>query len=809
MFRRRCPSKEMRPEVVLLLRHQSRYPGDLVQGVVIVDILSPSDILALEVRVCGDERSALGGFFVTDKNPEARKTTYYEQFITLRGVDHDLLCSKRSPWNHRRTAETEGRSTECNSALPPQSSSAGNIVPEPSPSMVQSASEAAVHLIPGTYSYPFSLVLPDNLPPSCELRRGHDDRCILRYHAVASLIMTSGKIHTSEAGFRINPLPVQVQRWYQLHNDEQQLCGDAVNSNDADDNETVYRAGVASVLMSSAGALRMDKSEQFSDITHQRRIRHYRQFSEAQLMLETAIYAETADERAEKKKRRVRERHARGRGSLLAAAKTTAVIDDSAEKQQNQRDQEESDRRSLDSKDGAAGAANNSDDDAGDKVYVFGTEDPLPTVAASIRGEGEYDNGELHGNSGGTSAESSRALVSRGGKKTQHHLLHPRDATDSPADTVMLENNVDKLTFTPPEADFSAPMAVPDLDQMEAVSHQTGHRSSKEMGKKQSCSKQRHRSLTHFQPKPWKQEFFINLRSGLLRTGKVRVLLSLRSPLVTVGIGKVGVTALIDNSDGSAAISRVKYSLVTQCYIRTRTEVYNFEVDAVELTSDVSVEKGKLAELPEVELPVPKSTPLTMLTEGMGTYTLVNVRLYVSTSLKTFSRSVATEVVVVPGQDVLNCSRRLLRWTCFFRRRHGDDDCVFPLHPHTINLSAKNTKLRVIGAEDINSAREQGNPSLHSNNTDAPTIATSATSRSMQILRTSQRISKAGPPINVQLLAKMLNYEEALFVPRDGDDGSNFPKHVDPLSALNPFAAPASDVMSSLEEGGNSETLCH
>ncbi|CBZ26278.1 conserved hypothetical protein [Leishmania mexicana MHOM/GT/2001/U1103] len=808
MSHKRRSSKEMKPEVVLLLRHQSRYPGDLLEGVVILDIPFPSDILALEVRLCGVERSILGGLFLTDKNPEARKTTYYEQFITLRGVDHDLLDSKRSLRNCRRIAEAQGLRTGLNSVSRQLSLPEGDVVPELSASVIQSASEAAIHLIPGTYSYPFSLVLPDNLPASCELYRGHDGRCVLHYHTVASLMMTSGKIYTSEAQLRINPLPVQVQRWYQLHEDEQQLCGAAVDSGGAYDNETESRLGVLSRLMSSAGTTREDKMEWGSEIANQRRIRHYRQFPEDQLMLEAAVYAETAGKRAERKKRRACERAARERGSLLVAADTMAVTNGSARILQNQRELEEAEKRSLDSEDGAADAANELDDDADNKVYDFGPEVSSPRAVASIRGEKEYGNGEFYSNSGGANVGSRRALENRG-KKKQHHHSHERDAIDSSANTAMVENNVDKLTFTPPGGELPAPMAVRRVNQAEAVSHETAHGSTEEGREwKQPRGTHPHRLRSRFQPPPWNQEFSIHLRSGFLRTGKVKVLLSLRSPLVTVGVGKVGATVLIDNSDGSGTISRVKYSLVTQCYIRTKTEVYNFQADTVETSSDVNVEKGKVVKLPEVELPVPNSTPLTILTEGMGAFTFLSVRLYVDTALKTFSRSVATEVVLVSAQDLLNCSRRLLRWTCFFRRRNGEDARDFTLRPPTINLSEKNSKLRVIDAGNRGAVRVQLGPSLQSDDADTSVMAASAVSRSMRILRTSRRSSKAAPPIDVRLLAKTLNYEEALFVPRDDEDGSSFPRHVDPLAGLNPFVAPVSDVISNLAEGDNYETLC-
>ncbi|KAG5464271.1 hypothetical protein LSCM1_00452 [Leishmania martiniquensis] len=810
MFRKRRLSKEMEPEVVLLLRHPSRYPGDLLQGVVLLDIPSPCDMLALEARIRGDERSILGGLLFTDKNLEARKTIYYEQLITLREVDHDLLETKFTLHHRHESAAAQGLVGGPNSAPSPPSS-AGGAVPKLSASVAQRASEAAIHLIPGTYSYPFSLLLPDNLPASRELSRGHDGSCVLRYRVTASLFMKSGKVHTSEARLRVNPLPVQVQRWYQLHKDEQRLSVGVSDSGDVDDDETESRTGFMSRLMSSPGTTRANKEERNSDITCQRRLRHYRQFPEEQLALETAAYLETAAERAKKKKQRMRESDTRERDSPLKETEATAFKKKgSASVMRSQQEHEEVENRSLDSEDGATGAANDLDVNAKDEVYAFGPEDSLTALAASIQGE-EKCSRRVNDSIEETSAASPIALEeSEAQKKQRHH----RPEKDEAGRSAMVERNVEKLTLSLPGEGFPqlpAHMAVRYANETEAVSNEAAHGSSEENREGgQSHGTQPHRRRRHrFHPPPWKQEFFINLRSGFLSTGRVRVVLSLRSPLVTVGVGKVDASLLIDNSHGSGAISRIKYSLVTRCYIRTKAEVYNFEVDTVETSTDVSVEKGKVVNLPEVQLPVPKSTPLTMLTEGMGTLTFLRVRLYVDTTLKTFSRSVATEVLLVSGQDVLNCSRRLLRWSCFFRRPSGNKAGDITLRPPTINLSEKNSKLRVVDAGGRGTAMEQANPSSQSDDTGVSFAASPAASRAMRILRASHRSAKTAP-LDTRVLAKALNYEEAVFVPcGDGDDVSGFPKHMDPMAGLNPFAAPASSVQSALAEGGNSEALCH
>ncbi|KAG5465742.1 hypothetical protein CUR178_00454 [Leishmania enriettii] len=801
MFHKRRLSKEMEPEVIVLLRHPSRYPGDLLQGVVILDIPSPCDILALEVRIRGDERSVLGGLLFTDKNLEARKTIYYQQFITLRGVDHDLRETKLTLRSRNDSAEAQGLGRGPHRA-PSLPLSAGNTGPKLSASVTHTASEAVVHLIPGTYSYPFSLVLPDNLPASRELSRGNDGSCVLRYRATASLIMTSGKVHTSETRLRVNPLPVQVQRWYQLHEDEQRLSVGAADNCDVDDSETESRPGVLSRLMSSPGATRASKEERYGDVRYQRRVQHYRQFPEDQLSLETAVYVETAAERAKKKKRRMRERDAKESALLLAAIEASTVEKKgSASKLRSQQEQEE-ENRSLDTEDGAFDPPNDLDDDAEDRVYAFEPEDSLTARATKVR-VARNGTSRMCRNTGETSAASPTALEER---EATNKKRHQRCQNDAAASSAMVENNVEKLTFTPPEERLPTHLAMRHVKQTETVSNEAAHGKSEEERKRgQSHGTQSHHRRRRFQPPPWNQEFFISLRSGFLRTGKVRVVLSLRSPLVTVGVGKVGASLLIDNSNGSGVISRIKYSLVTRCYIRTRAEIYNFQVDTVETSTDVSVEKGNIIMLPEVELPVSKSMPLTMLTEGMGTLTFLTVRLYVGTTLKTFSRSVETEVVLVSGQDVLNCSRRLLRWSCFFRRRRGKNARDVTVHPPTINLCEKNSKLRVLDADSKIAAREQVDPLLQSNDTHISLAAPSAVSRALRILRTSHRSSKTAPLIDTRVLAKALNYEEAVFVPCD--DGSSFPMHMDPMAGLNPFAASTGHVQSTLTEGDSYEAL--
>lgn len=829
MFRRRSSDKaKLEPELCVLLRYLSRYPGDTLQGVVIVDFPSPTDILTLEVRLSGEERTTLGTLLVTQKNPEARKTLYYEQFITLRGVDHEALEQRRGLLGRRRTVvnqEVALRKSSAATMLSNQNSNSNggassqdgpsteDSVYNLTPSVINTAagSVGTVHLVPGTYSFPFTVTLPDTLPQSRELRRAHEGCSILRYRAAATLILAGGKIYTAESPFRMNPMPVQVQRWYQLHGDEQNGA-DASETDDVGNTEGAPHSTLKSRLLSSPGAISADAADKEREVSCRRRIQHYRQFPEHQLIAERAEYEKLAEIRAAKK------------GDVRRSRPTTS--------RERRAKQNEADNRSLDGNDDNGDAASAASAAAGEKEEEEEEESDDEVHTFEVDGEATPSTTEktTSGKSGDPhlAPNASADITSTKKKKKYHHHHHRSKDQAAPSSTAanksaLVENNVDQLAFTPPDVDLGpvpVHMAVrhsvvvdadvdadaEDATDAAAASPKTKasrrkSRDKKELNrgegeKKKSQGTQMHRHHIRFVQPPWNQEFNIHLRSGLLRTGKVKVKLSLRSPLVSVGSGKVMVKLLVDNSEGSGNITRVKYSLITRCYMRSKAEVYNYHVDAVETITDVNIEKGNIVAVPEVEIPVPRSTPLTILTEGMGTLSFLNVRFYVVTALKTFSKSVETEVILVSGQDTQNKSRRLLRWTCFFRRRNSSDPCEVTVRPPTINLSERYAKVRVMQAAEL------VRPLPASSNGDVAevsSLAPSAISRSLTIMRSSRRVAKDAPSLDARRLASVLNYDEAVFVPHTEDDSPGGPiSHVDPMSMLNPFAMPPGDMGSTL-----------
>lgn len=848
MFRRRSSDKaKLEPELCVLLRNLSRYPGDTLQGVVIVEFPSPTDILTLEVRLSGEERTTLGTLLVTQKNPEARKTLYYEQFITLRGVDHEALEQRRGLLGRRRTVvnqEVALRKSSAATMLSNQNSNSNggassqdgpsteDSVYNLTPSVINAAagSVGTVHLVPGTYSFPFTVTLPDTLPQSRELRRAHEGCSILRYRAAATLILAGGKIYTAESPFRMNPMPVQVQRWYQLHGDEQNGA-DASETDDVGNTEGASHSTLKSRLLSSPGTISAHAADKEREVSCQRRIQHYRQFPEHQLIAERAEYEKLAEIRAAKKGEDGKSPSSPQTAQEMTAEKGDVRRSRPTTSRERRAKQNEADNRSLDGNDDNGDAASAA---AGEKEEEEEEEEESDDEVHAFEVDGEATPSTTEKTTSGKSGDphlaphASADITSIKKKKKYHHHHHRSKDQAAPSSTAanksaLVENNVDQLAFTPPDVDLGpvpVHMAVrhsvvvdadadadaEDAKDAAAASSKTKASRRKSRGRKElnrgegeekkSQGTQVHRHHIRFVQPPWNQEFNIHLRSGLLRTGKVKVKLSLRSPLVSVGSGKVMVKLLVDNSEGSGNITRVKYSLITRCYMRSKAEVYNYHVDAVETITDVDIEKGNIVAVPEVEVPVPRSTPLTILTEGMGTLSFLNVRFYVVTALKTFSKSVETEVILVSGQDTQNKSRRLLRWTCFFRRRNSNDPCEVTVRPPTINLSERYAKVRVMQAAEL------VRPLPASSNGDVAevsSLAPSAISRSLTIMRSSRRVAKDAPSLDARRLASVLNYDEAVFVPHTEDDSPGGPiSHVDPMSMLNPFAMPPGDMGSTL-----------
>lgn len=800
-FRKRSATERVDPVVSVLLRNPLRYPGDTLEGVVIVDIPFPTNLVTLEARLLGEERSKLEGLIFTEKNPEMRQTVYYEQYITLRGVDHSFLTKNRSLFHRHsktvvssRRVSATGRGSGGMSQIGGRSAIALDVdsvdgtttaITDGASSSILSIATETVRLIPGIYSFPFFVKLPDSLPPSVELHRSKDGSSILRYRCNVLLVLDGGKEYTTEASFRVLSLPVQLQRWFSLHANDPCLHGDTPRQSSVRDNagDTASTHTVRSRLMSSPGTRPIEKEDMDNIVAYQHRIRH-------DLILDSTPHEEEEEKddgmpgpgmKIKKKNRKASDLAKNSAHDPNPAAKTTEVALLSDAKKTEEEDN------------GQWRLSGYSERKEGRLIEAAST----TTTPRELEGDG---NGPSHDSSSAKSAKLSPEADRDGAKhrrKKKHHAHHSSEghaldesnAAQVP-DTPLHEV---KLSLTSPAVSKSAsPEALQKPANDDGSSHENGAPANKKERRPKEAAESSAGTSIHYESPPWNQTFLMPLRGSLLRSGEVSVTVRLRSPIITVGAGKVGAVLQIDNAKGTGAITRVKYSVITRCFIRTKTEVFGFDTVSVEASSDVSIRKGEEASLPLMELPVPKSAPLTILTEGMGTRTFLNVRLYVGTALKTFSRSIETEILLVSGQDALNRSKRLRGWTCFFRRRKGESVQDLGQFPASINLSISNSNMKVInGVSEAGSV--QNRPLSGRDTGDAPGSPSTALTRFTAILGTGAKANKDRKFLNTRQLAATMNFKEAIFLPKDEENFASFSgkktSFVDPMSGLNPFAA--------------------
>lgn len=152
-------------KVDVTTRHQVFYPGNVIEGVVRIDNKSDIDFSAVRLKICGKEKVHLVQNR-TDSNGESHRHDYYattvvyKQLLTLAGN----MKSQRSSQRHRMPG--------------------------------------------GTFYYPFSWQLPNNLPPSFS-KKVSDDHADIVYYVKAYVDIPAGRDAKDKAIFTLlRPMPV-------------------------------------------------------------------------------------------------------------------------------------------------------------------------------------------------------------------------------------------------------------------------------------------------------------------------------------------------------------------------------------------------------------------------------------------------------------------------------------------------------------------------------------------------------------------------------------------------------------------------
>lgn len=329
----------------------------------------------------------------------------------------------------------------------------------------------------------------------------------------------------------------------------------------------------------------------------------------------------------------------------------------------------------------------------------------------------------------------------------------------------------------------------------------------------------------------WEQHFIMPLRCGLVSKGTVGLELILQSNVLCPGSDRVKFSAIIDNTQGGAAITKVRYSLVVRQMIRSRSETYPFSRVEAESTQTHTVQKGKIARMPPIAMLVPSTTPYTVFTDGGYSSTFLNIRLYASTALKTYSRSAEIELLIVSDVDEQNKSRRLLRWTNYFVGHgipaNGESGPTLDfnetnLHPKVIeadavaaaedeaaaetaeSLAEDRYTASVVGGATVRpdaSVRDGSAPSQVSVQHSVRKTPFSASSTALLLAKHTRMAATSshgdnkkseGPQFGART-RRLLNYEEATYLPlalSGGSTGAGGTVFADPMAGVNPLTAP-------------------
>ncbi|EKF29073.1 hypothetical protein MOQ_007159 [Trypanosoma cruzi marinkellei] len=182
----------------VFLEKIQHYPGDTLRGVVEIAVEAPLSFTTLWARVLGEEKTRFGASLASRIDVETRCTTFYRQNVILAG----------DPPN----PETQLTSEEDFSDR--WSDNGGNFVEGSGAKTVVSKG-----LMPGTYSFPFSVQLPDVLPPSYVDHR-NTGTSKLSYEVRAKLFAGTRVLAKHRVYFSLKLPPVNPERWIKAHVDK-------------------------------------------------------------------------------------------------------------------------------------------------------------------------------------------------------------------------------------------------------------------------------------------------------------------------------------------------------------------------------------------------------------------------------------------------------------------------------------------------------------------------------------------------------------------------------------------------------------
>ncbi|KAH9598168.1 Arrestin-like [Trypanosoma melophagium] len=620
----------------VLLRHLHRYPGDKLKGVVEITVNHPLKYSLLETRIIGEESTRFGTSLSWRFDSETRRNVYYKQRVIIAGIPPTQDEKGTSDKNSSDNWSDADRSTV---------------------DTMESANIVTVGLMPGTYTFPFTVVLPDILPPSYSDNRG-TGYSRLTYSLKTKLYAGTRVLGKDRTFFTVRMLPVNPLQWIAVHrkinphvrssstvlledaaegtsakegkelsdNDEERNDDEDHNDDNRNDEYQVSQ-GSKTVLIDHQFSLCNEDELKDAAIGNGNSEGDNINDDAASLTPFHNLYGVDPNEAETKKGKK------KGKGKDKDKEKEK-------EREKKEKKKEEKEKKKKEKMEKKKNKKKNGE--AFEDATNAGTEN---------NDENNCNDAEREGFEG---------------KEDAHSNTSERDSTRISNKNASSDENAEN---TPPQESLNVKKEKP-LDQDEEHSQQEEQSPHGGLQRKEEEIDE-----DRFIPvdpafsdgQMWEYKLDVPI-SFFFKKGTASVCVSIHSIICCRG-KPVTFRAVVDNSRGISAVTKVVFMLVNRVRMSSRVESFEYKTVLREKAlRDHTCREHKFG-IPESQLILPNNTPLTLLTEGYACRTFLEVKVSCVYGLRTHTGTARTEIAVVDTFNTQGNSQRVKKWTNYYRGR--------------------------------------------------------------------------------------------------------------------------------------------
>ncbi|ORC91362.1 uncharacterized protein TM35_000063670 [Trypanosoma theileri] len=601
----------------VLLKHLHYYPGDTLRGIIEIIVNDPIKYSLLEAVITSEEKTRFGTTIGWRFDSETRVTKYYKRRVIVAGnppPGEALIYSERN--SSENWSDADGSTVDTG---------------EGGSSMV------TVGLMPGTYTFPFSVVLPDILPPSYEDHRG-SGFSKLTYCLKTKLYSGSRVRGKDRTYFTLRMLPVNPLQWIAVHRKvdprvrsssiELLACEESMslregkeeseNNDDENNDENQVSSGSKSYLIDHQFSL-YNEAEINDTAENEEDNINEDDASQTPFPNSYGVAAHESENKEKKKKEKEKKKDDK---------KERKREKEERKKREKMEKKKNKNSKGMEQWEDSANltAEHNGGGNNGNNVKVDNNEDD------------EFTNGDIHSNqSEGRIDEMSNENASQ-----ENGENIPPDGEDFQTREERLFREQQEEERRQREQELQGQQD----DNMDELIYVDPAYSDGEM---------------------WAYKLDVPIVS-IFKRGIVSVSLAIHS-IICVRGQPVTFRAVIDNSRGLSSITKVVFLLVNRVRMSSKAESCEYRTVLREkVMRDHACREHRFG-IPESQLVLPNNTPLTLITKGYACRTFLEVKISCVYGFRTQTGTARAEIAVVDGFDIQGKSRRVKKWTNFYRGR--------------------------------------------------------------------------------------------------------------------------------------------